>query len=81
MRACACVCGSFLPVTKATTLKHYTPVDLEDLKAGNVENADKVAGIAHVAVKRLVDALHNPQKETLVHGLGQRLNSKVDLQS
>jgi hypothetical protein len=42
----------------------------ENLKPGNVKDADEVAGVAHIAIKGAVDALDNPKEEALVHGLG-----------
>ena len=55
------------------------PVYLEDLKAGNVQNADEGSSLALGPVQGLVDAVDQPAEQALVRGLGQGLHRKVSL--
>ena len=49
------------------------------LEAGNVEDADERGALAFAAIKRFVDALHNPFEHALVDGLGDRLDGELHL--
>lgn len=54
-------------------------VELEDFKAGHVENADEGGALTLRSVQRAIDAIHEPLEHSLVACLGDRLDSKLDL--
>ena len=54
---------------------------LEDLKAGDVQDADEGGALPLGAVQGLVDAVDQPAEQTLVRGLGQGLHRKVCLET
>lgn len=54
-------------------------VQLENLEAGNVEDADEAGPLALGPVQRPVDPGHNPLEEALVGGLGDGLDGEFDL--
>ena len=57
----------------------FEAVEVEDLEAGNVEDADEGGALALGAVQRPVDASHDPLEEALVHRLGDGLHGELDL--
>ncbi len=54
-------------------------VELEDLEAGHVEDADEGGALALGPVQRAVDAVHQPAEHALVARLRNRLHRKLHL--
>ncbi len=57
----------------------FEAVQLEDLEAGNVENADEAGALPLGPVQGPVDPRHDPLEEALVGGLGDGLDGELDL--
>lgn len=55
------------------------PVYLEDLKAGDVQDADEGRSLALGLVQSFVDAHDQPAEHPLVRGFGQSLDGKLRL--
>ena len=53
--------------------------DLEDLEAGDVQDAEEGGALAGTAVQGTVEAQDQPAEEALVGGLGQGLQREVGL--
>ena len=54
-------------------------VQLEDLEAGNIQDADEAGALSLGPVQRAVDPRHNPLEQSLVGGLGDGLDGELDL--
>ena len=54
-------------------------MDLEDLKARDVQDAQEGGALAGAAVQGPVEAQNQPAEEALVGGLGQGLQREVSL--
>jgi len=57
----------------------FETIQLEDLEAGNVENADEAGALPLSPVQGPVDPRHDPLEEALVGGLGDGLDGELDL--
>lgn len=55
-------------------------LNLEDFKASDIQDSDEGGSLSLSAVQSSVDPVNQPSEQTLVCGLGQRLNGKVSLQ-
>lgn len=55
------------------------PSHLEDLKAGDVQDAQEGRRLSLALVQRLVDSGQDPAEEPLVHGLGEGLDGEISL--
>lgn len=54
--------------------------NLEDFKSSNVKDSNEGGSLSLSAVQSPVDPVNQPSEQTLVCGLGQRLDGKVSLQ-
>ena len=54
-------------------------VQLEDLEAGNIQDADEAGALSLGPVQRAIDPRHNPLEQSLVGGLGDGLDGELDL--
>ena len=54
-------------------------VELEDLKASNVEDADEAGALPLGPVQRAVDPCYDPFEQSLVRGFADRFNGELNL--
>jgi hypothetical protein len=57
----------------------FEAVELEDLKASDVEDANEAGALSLGAVQGPVDPGHDPLEQPLVHGLCDGLDGELDL--
>lgn len=53
--------------------------NLEDFKPSDIQDSNEGGSLSLSAVQSSVDPVNQPSEQTLVRGLGQRLNGKVSL--
>ena len=61
--------------------KYLLPIHLEDLKTGNIEDADEGSPLPLRPVQRAVDPHHDPLEQALVQRFADRLHCELALQT
>lgn len=67
---------SCIPFCSAT----IAGTNLEDFEPSDIQDSNEGGSLSLSAVQSSVDPVNQPSEQTLVCGLGQRLNGKVSLQ-